>query len=172
MRNHSKGLRQFPLRKGIGRKSLMEETERDFKIIFGEVFVKLFDMCRHHQSLVGDNRSGEGGNVKITLLFEFKFDLFAGEVNQRIEAPGSHKGIGCHKYLCDDRETCNSLLAQCFDIHRHFTTIEYSEVIVFTYLFDHIKILAILIEYHCHGIHLRQNDTLFLCCFGEEFSGN
>ena len=53
--DHSERLCQSPFRQCIGRETLVEKAERDFEIFICKILVKLFDMCRHDQSLVGDH---------------------------------------------------------------------------------------------------------------------
>ena len=77
MRDHTERLRQSPFRQRVGRKTLVEETERDLEVLIGKVFVEFFDVRRHNKPFVRDHTGREGRDVEVPVIFEHMFYLFA-----------------------------------------------------------------------------------------------
>ena len=170
--DHPERLGELPLRQGIGGEALMEEAKSDLEILVLQIDVELLDVCRHHQPFVRDDTGGKRGNVKVGIACELTLDLFAREVDQRIEAPGPHQGIGSDKELGNHRQTFDRLFTQRVGVDGDFTAIVDHQVVVFANLSDRFEVVGVFVENHRHGVVLGEDNPLFLCDFCKKFPRN
>ena len=91
MGDHPEGMRQIPGREGIGRESLMHQSEAGDHPLVGQIPIVDADLVGQQHALVDQRARGEGGDVEHLAFFEAQFsnpvvDLLADDEQLAFEA--------------------------------------------------------------------------------------
>ena len=77
MRQHSKGLGQWPTGHSIGGKALVKDTDRSFQTLVRQIQIESRQINRHHQTFVTENIGTETGNMEAAIFSQLLLSLAA-----------------------------------------------------------------------------------------------
>jgi len=119
VRKETEGLRQLPLRPGIGREALVIDGERRFKARIAQVEIEHRQVFRRDQTLVGNDVRVQRGQVESRIGGIGFFGQTARGIELALESLIVQIGRAVHEHLFEQRQRLEGVFAASFDIGRH-----------------------------------------------------